>query len=211
MKKRSILFLNAIIVLFVLTGLLMMMLSMGDTLASSGLSALKYFTVQSNLFAGIASAAVIITVLRNKEIPHWLELVLLMATTAVALTFSAVMAFLGPLYGYWNMLKGPNLFFHLLVPLAAIVNFIFFIKAPGIKPAHVFLALVPSMLYSAFYLSNILINGVGEWPNRNDWYSFLHWGPKIGLLIGVIMELATLGIAALLRILNRAVNKKRQG
>ena len=46
-------------------------------------------------------------------------------------------------------------------------------------------------------LGNNLINGIGEWPDTNDWYLFLTWGYPVGVLIFIVICAVTwlLGLA----------------
>lgn len=202
MKKRISILLNIFIAVFVPYAWLKMMLSAGGLLSSSGWGAIKYFTVQSNLFMGATSLLALVIMLTGKSVPRWAARLKLIATTAVALTFLTVMVFLAPLYGYGNMLSGANLWFHLFIPVAAIIDYAFFLDAPRLKLCDTFLALIPELAYGAFYIGNIIINGKGDWPNTNDWYGFLNWGSYIGLAISAGMFLTTWGIAAGLRALN---------
>ncbi|MBP5745611.1 MAG: hypothetical protein J6W58_04845, partial [Lachnospiraceae bacterium] len=71
-------------------------------------------------------------------------------------------------------------------------------------------AMIPSFLYGTFYLLNNLINGVGQWPDGNDWYGFLNWGLPVGIVIYISVILVTWLIACLLRALNLILYKKRQ-
>ena len=163
-----------------------MVVSGEGTLASTGLSSLKYFTVLSNLLEGFACL-------------YWLagkvakgERLKFVATVAVSITFLVVMTFLGPLYGYPFMFEGANLWLHLLVPVGAILEQIFLSKGTFDRKDMLFAAL-PVLFYGAGYLGNILMNGVGEWPDTNDWYSFMMWGyPGAAVIYGglVLISLA---------------------
>ena len=167
-----------------------MVFSGEGTLASTGLSSLKYFTVLSNLLEGFACL-------------YWLagrgekgEHLKFVATVAVSITFLVVMTFLGPLYGYPAMFAGANLWLHLVVPVGAILEQIFLSKGPFGKK-DVCLAALPVLIYGAGYLGNIVMNGVGEWPDTNDWYSFMMWGyPGAAAIYGglILISLALGGL-----------------
>ena len=169
-----------------------MVVSGEGTLASTGLSSLKYFTVLSNLLEGFACL-------------YWLagkgakgERLKFVATVAVSITFLVVMTFLGPLYGYPFMFEGANLWLHLLVPVGAILEQIFLSKGTFDRKDMLFAAL-PVLFYGAGYLGNILMNGVGEWPDTNDWYSFMMWGyPGAAVIYGGLI-LISLALGLLFR------------
>lgn len=211
MKKRISILLNIFISVFVPYAWLKMMLSAGGLLSSSGWGAIKYFTVQSNLFMGATSLLALVIMLTGKSVPRWAARLKYIATVAVALTFTAVVAFLGHVYGYKMMFSGANLWLHLFIPVAAIVDYAFFFDAPRLKLSDTFLAFIPEISYGALYLINLLINGRGEWPNTNDWYGFLNWGSYIGLAISAVMFLTTWGIAAGLRALNGRTSRSPGG
>ncbi len=169
-----------------------MVVSGKGTLASSGLSSLKYFTVLSNLLEGFACL-------------YWLwgkgkrgEHLKFVAAVAVSITFLVVISFLGPLYGYPSMFEGPNLWMHLAVPVGAILEQILLSKGT-FSGKDVFLAALPVLIYGAGYLGNILVNGIGEWPDTNDWYSFMMWGyPGAAAIYGGLI-LVSLGLGWLFR------------
>ena len=204
MREKIRLILNILIVLSVAGAWTGMALRWGegDMLSASGLENLKYFTVLSNLFAGLAALLFVVYSLNGKRrarkrhsftakrmawaIPDGLEALKYVAAVAVGVTLLVVMGFFGPLYGYPAMLGGANLFFHLLVPVAAILEVL--LLAPF--KADLFenlLALIPTALYAIFYVVNIVLRGVGEWPDTNDWYGFLNWGipGAIGIAAGI--------------------------
>lgn len=172
--------------------------SRSGILAASGLRSLKYYTVLSNLFNGAVAAVCAGYLARGRELPRPLRTTKLSAVTAVALTFSVVAVFLGPLYGYGAMLRGANLFFHLLLPVGAVLDFCL-LGVYGKLPARASMAAALSVvIYGAGYVANILLNGLGTPPRTNDWYSFLRWGWGVGAVIFGVIILAAWGIGALL-------------
>lgn len=186
------------------------------SLVQNGIGSLRYFTLLSNLFAGTV-AAVWLVRQRSEGEPAGdaeesdevepgsrgddgarLETLKFVAAASVGLTCATVLGFLGLLYGYKEMLAGANLFLHLLVPLAAIAEVIFLSDASFTR-RHNALAVIPPLLYGIGYLANILINGMGEWPDTNDWYFFFAWGYGIGAVIYVALIAVTWLIGLLMR------------
>ena len=98
------------------------------------------------------------------------------------LTFTTVVVFLGPLYGFGQMYVGANLSFHLLVPLTAAAEIILLTDADYTRRDRA-LTMIPPLVYGTVYLVNILINGTGVWPDTNDFYLFLAWGYPVGIAI----------------------------
>jgi len=162
-----------------------------------GIMCLRYFTVQSNLFAGIVAAIAIFYQGRATKVLK------LMSATATGLTFSVVVLFLGPVYGYGRMYRNANLFFHLIVPLLAMLDYVILPDAPRKLKWKVASALL-TVIYGTGYIVNILINGTGgRYPNNNDFYFFLRWGWGTAFLIFAVIVLLSFGIACLLSGLNR--------
>ena len=163
------------------------------------------------LLGGAASLlTVVFTLLAIKKggrIPQWLSVVRLVAAAGLMLTFLTVAAFLGPLYGYDKMFLGSNLWFHLIVPLLC-AGGVLLLRGERIPKKHLLFCLVPILLYGAFYLGNIAINGVGTRPNSNDWYSLLNWGIGVGLFLLAGMLVFLLGSGALLRLGYNRNNRK---
>ena len=124
------------------------------------------------------------------------ELLKYIAAAAVGLTCVTVLVFLGPLYGYPAMFAGGSLYMHLLTPLAAIAEIIFLSDHTYTRKDNRLVILSP-LIYGAVYLGNNLINGIGEWPDTNDWYLFLTWGYPVGIFIFAVICAVTwlLGLA----------------
>lgn len=172
---------------------------------------LKYFTVQSNLFVGIVSLIFAIKqykILKGKkeEIELKYYVLKLMSTTAVGLTFFAVFTYLGPFtkYGLPAMLMNSNLFFHLIIPVLSIINFVFFEKTDKLKFKHVLWGLLPTFLYQIFYSINVLIHMEnGKISYVYDWYLFLQKGTWIAIIGVPLFLLLTFFISLLIWKFNR--------
>ena len=131
------------------------------------------------------------------------QIICFAAAAAVGLTFTVVMVFLGPLYGYPMMFTGANFFFHLIIPLVAAAEIIFLSDAAYTARDNL-LAVIPTLAYGIVYLLNNCINGIGEWPDTNDWYSFLRWGYPVGIAIFAIACVITWLIGFMMRKCNAA-------
>ena len=178
-------------------------------LSPNGWSDLKFFTVESNLLVGIVS--VIWLVLRfvkgEGAIPKWVTYLKYLSTVMVFVTFTVVLLFLGPLHGYADMYYGSNLFFHLLIPLFAIGEYVL-TEEGEIGFRESFLAMIPPVLYGIGYLTNCLVNGIGTWEtSMNDWYSFLTWGYGVGAVIFIVIGAIAFGLGVALRAMNVAAGK----
>lgn len=199
--------LNIVIVLFTVIGTCVMMASSanGTGLTTSGLRNLKYFTVLSNEFCGIVALIWLIFRLNHKKLPVLLKF---MAAAAVGLTFIIVAAFLAPMYPELNLYQGGNFWFHMIIPLTAMAEFITIRIEEPIPFRYTIISAIPSLIYGFGYLVNILINGIGEWPDTNDWYGFLNWGYPIGFVLFAFNVLMNWLMACLIRFLNKKVNQK---
>lgn len=185
----------------------------GGLLQAKGIAAFKYFTVQSNAFGGIMAVVWLILAAsgrdgrqEGKEIPRAVTVLKFTAAVCLGLTFVTVMVFLGPLYGYIAMLRNANLFFHLLIPLAAMAEFAL-LNERDVSVRHCFVAMLPMLAYALGYLTYNLIMGRGENPFQYDWYGFLLWGWGVGVVIFAVIGFLTFGIAALLRKINCMLHK----
>ena len=165
-------------------------------LSSWGLRSLKYFTVLSNLMEGIACIVWLWAVWHKLSLA-FAERLKYVGCVAVSLTFLTVMLFLGPVFGWMGIFAGANLWFHLVVPVIAILEFVFLEEKP-IRKKDNRLAVLPTLVYATAYLCNVLIRGT----EGNDWYGFVTWGLPIGLLIFLISCIVTYLIGLILRITN---------
>ena len=183
------------------------------------LEMLKFFTVQSNIFVGIISAIFAINeiqILKGKreEIPKTNYILKLMATSAVGLTFFVVFAYLGPISknGIPSMLMNSNLFFHFIIPVLSILNFILFEKTSKLSFKYSFYGLIPTIIYGIFYIGNILVHMEnGKVSTSYDWYWFVQNGVWTALIVVPMLLIITYIISLLIWRFNKLKNVKKEG
>lgn len=218
-KKKISLTLNILIVI-------MTVLALASTLSGfkfmkgnevygelTGPQAFSYFTVQSNVFMAMVSLAFAIKEFqflkgRITKIPFKYYILKMIATTAVGLTFVVVFIIFSSLLkdGLFPLLMNSNLFFHFIIPVTSILNYILFEKTDIIKFKHVFYGLIPTLLYEIYYTSNVLLNMQdGRVSPAHDWYYFT----QHGLLIAISIPFIMLGITYIIALIIWKLNKKR--
>ena len=175
----------------------------GADLVADGIENFKYYTVLSNVLCCAVAVLWVLFFLFSRRFP---VLPKLMTASAVGVTFVTVAAFLQPLYPNLNLYEGSNKYFHLIVPLLAIGDFIFLEVDGKIPFRYTFYSVIPAVVYGIGYVINILINGVGSGPHSNDWYGFLNWGYPIGIGIFAGIIIINWLIACILRMLNYFMN-----
>ncbi len=172
-------------------------------LTARGVHNLKFFTVDSNLLLGlvcllelILSRAVHLGKLAG--IPRWFGTLRYIATVAVALTFTVVVLFFGPMVGYAPLFQDANLFFHLIIPVLAMVSYAILYRDRFIPLRETALALVPALLYGLYYTVLLLVRGV-HFPDT-DWYGFAAGGVVGSVITAAGVFLTTWVLALLLRL-----------
>lgn len=180
----------------------------------TGIQAFGYFTVQSNVFMAMVSFALAIKEIqllkgKTETIPFKYYIFKLIAATAVGLTFFVVFIIFAILFnkGLLLLLKNGNLFFHFIIPVTSILNFLLFEKTDAIKFKHTFYGLIPTFLYEIFYISNVLLYMKdGKVSPSHDWYHFTQQGLLIVMSIPFIM----LGITYIITLITWRLNKKKK-
>ncbi len=157
-------------------------------LSAAGLRVLKYFTVDSNIYLGIASFIMAKEQYsaakgKKKEVSHFAYLLKLSATAAVSVTMLVTVFFLEPTigryFGYLALFAYSNFFLHLFNPLAAIVTWVCFEKNDVLVSKDVFLAMIPTLLYVVYYVAEVLTHTAnGVIMPGYDWYGFFVLGLK---------------------------------
>lgn len=197
------LILNIIIVIFTIVGITLMVTSRAGegALQASGIENFKFYTVLTNVFCGIVAAVYLILTMLKKDTGRLVALKLA-AVCGVVITFAVVAFFFGPLYGYPQFYQRGNLFFHLLLPVTAMAEFLV-IRRKSIPFRYAVISAVPTLIYGICYMLNILINGIGgPWPYTNDFYAFLSWGWPVGILIFCGITLTAFAAACLFRFIS---------
>ena len=194
MRKNLSKAVNLLIAVLVLWAWVSMAFRLGGhgSLSAGGLQSLRYFTVLSNLLQGGVSLACALG-RRPRRLKY-------ASTTAVALTFLVVLLFLGPVYGYAPMYAGANLWFHLVVPVLAMVDFLALDREGAYTRRDGLFAMLPMLAYGLFYVGNLLKNGV----RGNDWYGFARGGPGTAAVVFLAILAGNGLIALLLRLPRRA-------
>jgi hypothetical protein len=180
--------------------------SVGTGLKAYGLQNLKFFTVLSNVFCGGIALVWLLWHRQKKAFPVILKL---MAASAVGLTFLIVIAFLRPMYPQLQLYVNGNLWFHLIVPVTGMAEFLLLSQEEVLPFKTTLLSGLPVLVYGVCYLGNIYVNGIGIWPDTNDWYGFLKWGYPAGFLIFAVSILLEWGIALLLAFLRHCLSGQR--
>ena len=209
-KENTRKILNILIVALTIIGTIVMFQNRASAtgLTASGFRNLKFFTVLSNELAGLTALAQLIFDIRKTKTVKPLFYLKLMSAAATGITFLVVIGFLGPLYGHSNMYQGSNLYFHLLVPLLCMAEFMLYDHDGLLTFKSTLTAMLPPIVYGLAYIINILINGIVVWPESNDWYGFLNWGPVVGAVIFIAVILFTWGLSLLLSLCNRLAGKR---
>ena len=198
--------LNLIIVIFTVIGIILMLTSEAEegALQSSGIENFKFYTVLTNVFCGIVASVFLVFKILKKDTEK-IRALKLAAVVGVAITFAVVAFMFGPLYGFLQFYKRGNLYFHLLLPVTAMIEFIV-VRRKKMPFRYAVFAAVPTLIYAIGYLLNILINGIGgAWPDTNDFYGFLNWGWPVGIAIFTGIPLTAFGVACIFR----AISNKR--
>ena len=164
----------------------------GNMLAH-GFDCFRFFTIDSNVLALIASAIYIyFNIVRltgkNIETPLWLKVYKFVATNTVAVTFFVVLFILVPMgyatYGY------PMGYFyehncsvlHAIGPLLAMLTLVMFEAEDRIDKKYTYYQFLPVALYGIVYFICVVIAGV--WP---DFYGFTFEGKYYLSPIAVLM------------------------
>lgn len=216
-KLKISIILNIIIFVLTLVSLIIMMtgfkfmIGYEPVLESTRLGVFRFFTVQSNIFMGIASLIFLIEEMKVlKEFQESISMnkyiLKLTSTTAVSLTFFIVFTYLGPISegGIKTMLMNSNLFFHLFIPILSIIVFIFFEKTNQIDIKKTLYGTIPTIIYEFYYLTNILIHMEnGKVSPLYDWYWFVQNGVWDSLFIAPLILVISYIISLTLWKLNR--------
>ena len=188
-REKVSVILNSLIFIFTLFATISMIIGfkfMGqfEVLSERNFKSFRFFTVDSNVFAGLISLAYVIykctaSGKKRETLPRAFYILKLAATTGVTLTMMVTVFFLAPTSNgnFLRYFMNSNFFMHLITPLLCIISFIFFEAADAEKLVITIPGILPMLLYSFYYTPNILIHlDNGKVDPAYDWYHFLAGG-----------------------------------
>lgn len=168
------LLINAAIVIFTLKALIGFFTVGGKgNMKVRDYSALKYFTVLSNILMALTALVMIVfnvmlLVNAQASAPGWAIALKHVGTVAVMLTFSVVFMIFVPSTGVKFMIEGDSLYMHLITPLIAAVGFMFFDPGPAVSWWFTAVSMIPMMLYAVLYYIMVMVKG----PDKGGWEDF---------------------------------------
>ena len=159
-----------------------------------GRFALRFFTAQSNVLCAVAA---LLFMIFPQSHDAWL--LKYIGTAAVTVTMLTVFLFLAPSVGKdWVsvLLKGPDLFLHLITPLLALFSFCALEKR-GMDFRTALWGMLPVLLYGPWYLYKIRFAPEGK--RWDDFYGFNKGGkwPISFAMMAIGTFLMCMGLMAL--------------
>ena len=135
-----------------------------------GRKAFRFFTCLSNV---LCAAAALLTAAAAAigPVPEWVWMLKYIGTAGVTVTMATVFLFLAPSFGrdWLVLLKGPDLFMHLVTPLLALASFCIFEKR-GMSFPQALWGMLPVVLYGPWYLYRTVYAPEGK--RWDDFYGF---------------------------------------
>ena len=161
MKKRLSLFLNILIVIFEIIGLIL-------TISVNNKISFEYYTEDSNILALIVSLLFVFFTLYNKKVPKWLKILKYSSTVCLSITFFVVLFILTPMYNFnfkYMFFYNSLVFQHLMCPILSIITFVFFDDIGDFSKYDNYLGLITTLIYSiVLIILNIVDIVVGPYP-----------------------------------------------
>lgn len=198
-KKNINLFIDSMIVFLVIISVYTMFTGSSGVLSTSKWKALRYFTVQSNIFMGISAGISLFYLLFKKDkYPTWVVVLKLVAITCLAVTFLTVLGYLAPLMGFLAVFEGANFYMHLVIPVLSMIAFVLFEPKVELRFKWNFFSVIPCGTYGIIYQINVAIfNDYGN-VNGWDWYAFGTYGIGVGLVMLFGLTLVGFGASFIL-------------
>jgi hypothetical protein len=151
-----------------------------------------YFTIQSNIAVALISligCCLMLTKKKVGEVWHVIQFVGAVAITLTGVVFGFVLA---PTLGVnaWNV---QNTLTHVVVPIAAVADFLIVAYGEDIRKKNVIYVIIPPVLY-AIYAAIGYVRGWDFALGINYPYFFLNWGSPAGAF-GFTKEMPYMGTA----------------
>ncbi len=130
-----------------------------------------YHTVWSSVLALICAILTLYYLRNGTRLPRFLAIMKLASVAMLTMSFLVIALYLGPMKGWVLMFDlGGLIFFHLFVPLLAVIDFLFLAQMDALEFRDVIPTVIPVAIYMAVVLLVLVIVG-------NDTispYDFLH-------------------------------------
>ncbi len=179
-------------------------------LTAKGLNSLRFYTVISNLLLAILAIPLVInefiSLKKNElKISAYASGLKFLGVAGTTITILTVACFISPMEvknggSYLTTFQGPNLIYHFISPLLALVSFCVFESNQKLKFRKTPYGLISILAYASFYILNIKFhyttNGI---DGVYDWYGFLGKdGNRSIWLVAIIVILASYLVCILL-------------
>lgn len=157
-----------------------------------GTRVFMYFTIQSNIAIAVICAIGFVYLLKNKGVSNTWWIIKFVGTISITLTGAVFCFVLAPTMGSaaWNL---QNILTHVIVPIAAILDFFVVGVKSDIRKRSILWVIVPPILY-AIYAGIGYTRGWQFAEGINYPYFFLNWGSQAGAF-GFVDELPFMGCA----------------
>ncbi len=203
MITASLIFNIALVVFFVIACIVFFRpyFSDKDTARHQLRLAVRFFTVDSNIFGTVASIALVIADISvltggTDAVPFGLILLKMTATVSLMLTFFTVVCYLLPRFGMTDLFRGANFYMHVVTPLLALFSFIFFEGPHSIPTGWFLLSLLPVFVYGLWYLWKVVLCPPQKrWPDiymfnaHGKWYLIIFLMLAVTAVIGLLLTL----------------------
>lgn len=177
------------------------------------LASLRYYTVDSNILMGIAALAAAVEegmILKGKRkaLSFPVRMLKLSGTVCVTLTMMITVFFLTPTlgraYGYQSLYANSAFFMHVFNPICSILVWVLLERSDRISLRQTPLALIPTVLYAVYYLTNCLTHVEnGSILPGYDWYGFFFLGLNSWIYVYPVILLITYSFVLILWKWNR--------
>lgn len=159
---------------------------------NDGNSTFLFFTIQSNLWIALLDAVALAMMTRGGCTRRWYSLAQLMFTVSITLTGVVFCFVLAPTMAPGTAFVPANVLTHVVVPIAAVVDFVVCRKSYALHRSDALYPTLPALYYLAF----ASIGYVQNWPfgeGANYPYFFLNWGSPVGAF-GFSAEFPFMGV-----------------
>ena len=190
-KKQiiSTLIIKCIVIISVIVGVILSILAISSFM--DGSTEFMYFTIQSNIAVAIVELIGLILILTKRKISYAWYVIKLVATVSITLTGTVFCFVLAPTMSY-NAWTPNNIFTHVVVPIATIIDFFVICVNCKYRRIDVLYVVIPPLLYVVYagigYAANWKFSNNANYP-----YFFLNWGSKAGAF-GFSSDLPFIGV-----------------